>query len=96
MQSPAAIEITLRFKKAVEYARERDGWGTDARFCRRHGINTTQFSYTLATPESRALQPFWIAALCRDYKLSAEWILTGREKMLRGAKQAKTHKIPTT
>ncbi len=82
MQSPAAIEIALRFKEAVQYAREQDGWGADARFCRRHGINTTQFAMTLLKPEMRALQPYWISALCRDYKLSAEWLITGRGKML--------------
>lgn len=93
MQSPAAIEITNRFRKAVEYARRLEGWGMVKRFCERRGINETQFYSTLGHPELRILQPYWIAALCGDYNLSAEWIMTGAGKMIkesRGQKHTKS------
>jgi transposase-like protein len=81
VQSPAAIEITMRFREAFEFVRQQNGWGTVSAFCKRNGINQNQFIATLKYPELRVLQPYWIAALCRDYGISAEWVVLGKGKM---------------
>jgi hypothetical protein len=77
MQSPAAIEITLRFKEAFEHIHATKGHGRKAHFCRSNGINPNQLNTLFRTPQNRMLPPYWIACLCRDYGISVEWILFG-------------------
>ena len=84
MQLPEAIEITLRFKMAIQYVRGIEGHGAMKAFCMRHGISYTQFSQTLRHPDKRILPPLWIAYLCRERpEISSDWVLVGRGEMLR-------------
>jgi hypothetical protein len=81
MQSPAAIEITTRFKEAFSRMHQLKGRGMKSDFCRRNQINKDILNLVLAHPDLRALQPCWIAALCRDYGVSTEWVLFGEGDM---------------
>lgn len=84
MQSPGAIEITLRFKAAIDYVRGQEGHGAMKAFCMRHDISYTQFSQTLRHPDKRILPPLWIAYLCLERpEISPDWIMTGRGEMTR-------------
>lgn len=94
MQSPGAIEITRRFAEAFECVRKARGHGAIKEFCDKHGINRNQFMQTLKHPDERVLQPYWIAALCRDYAISEKWILFGNGEKTTKRKTAKSMQNP--
>jgi hypothetical protein len=96
MRPPEAIAITLRFKEALDYVRRIEGRGTVSEFGRKNGININQLSSTLSNPDKRILPPYWIAALCRDYEISPDWILTGRGKMLKREVKSTRHSPDNT
>jgi hypothetical protein len=77
MRLQASIDITLRFREAFKYIHGREGHGMKAQFCRNNNINNNQLNNLLAKPETRTLPPYYIACLCRDYGVSADWVLLG-------------------
>ncbi len=46
-------------------------------FTRRYGINRWNFVTLEHEPNRRIFQVSWLAFLVRDYKVSADWLLTG-------------------
>lgn len=87
MRLKASIDITLRFKEAIEQVGAREGRGMKARFCRNNDINYNQLTSILKNPEIRTLPPYYIACLCRDYGISTDWILMGRDDMKKTYKE---------
>ena len=71
------ISITNRFFQAIDILkcdRKLRGLGT---FARAHFLNRWNLITLRDQPDSRYLQPEWIAWLCKDYNVSSEWILFG-------------------
>lgn len=91
MRLQASIDITLRFKEAFEYVRSIEGRGMKARFCRENGINTNQLNALLKRPDTRTLPPYYIACLCVDYGVSANYILMDEGAIMRKKKAANNH-----
>lgn len=83
MQTPDSQQIIKRFFEALYYlkaARVIRGKGT---FTREHGIDRWNLYKLEKNPERDIFQPAWLAYLVNDYGISADWLLTGRGKMIR-------------
>lgn len=88
--NPEALEIQRRFFMALDLAISLGKVGSLSSFCGDHGLNRTKYSRirsTLDKPmEERLYKVIDIDALssiCRDFGVSAEWLLTGKGKMLK-------------
>jgi hypothetical protein len=73
------IELATRFFQALEALKQRDDIRGIGTFIRKHGIDKRNF-YKVKDFSIR-FKPEWLVYLARDYKVSSEWLLTGRGEM---------------
>jgi hypothetical protein len=69
-------EILDRFRECVDYVFSQQGNGNKTTFCKRNKIDPGNFVRALDN-NGRKLQVEWIAVFCKEYGVSANWVLTG-------------------
>lgn len=79
MQSIDSIDISTRFSEAWNIVTAE--WGSKARFFEKYGIDKRNFTRALKDMDHHHLDVSWIAAVVIEFKISADWILTGRGEM---------------
>lgn len=75
--SESGIAITKRFFEAIEYLRSQKIIRGLKTFTDRHGINYWNLCTVRNQPDKSVLKPEWLEWLVEDYKVSANWLLTG-------------------
>lgn len=88
--NPLAIEIQKRFFIALEKAIDDKVLTGLQGFCNDHNLNRTKYQRirnTINKPPSEQLYKIIdldaLAHICRDYNVSADWLLLGRGEMHR-------------
>lgn len=88
--NPEALEIQRRFFQALDMAISLGKVGSLTAFCDDHKLNRTKYSRirsTLDRPMEERLYKIIdldaLSSICRDFGVSAEWLLTGKGKMLK-------------
>ena len=88
--NPAALEIQRRFFQALDLAISLGKVGSLTAFCDGHKLNRTKYSRirsTLDKPMDERLYKVIdidaLSSICKDFGVSADWLLTGRGKMLK-------------
>lgn len=91
--NPQAIEIQRRFFEALDLAISLGKISGLKGFCNDHKLNRTKYSRIkncLDKPIEEATYKMIdldaLSAICRDFGVSAEWLLLGRGKMLKSDK----------
>lgn len=92
--NPAAIEITRRFFQALNLAIELGKIDGVKGFCTAHHLNRVKYA-TLKNDIEKPVDEMQyktididaLAAICFDFGVSADWLLTGRGKMLKPTEQ---------
>ncbi|MBD9179523.1 MAG: hypothetical protein EGP82_10195 [Odoribacter splanchnicus] len=82
MVSARNQEITKRFAEAFSYIFENNKWGAKDAFFQKYNISAPNVYRAMREPESWKVDPAVIAALCVEFGISAEWLLTGKGLML--------------
>jgi hypothetical protein len=82
MQSEQSQQITARFFEALYFLKEKKVIRGKQTFTVKYGINRWNFNTFEKNPASDIFQVAWLANLVNDYNISAEWLLTGRGKMI--------------
>lgn len=81
MQTPESQEIIERFFKALYVL---INWGEirgKQTFTREHDIDRWNFNKLEADKSRDIFQVAWLNYLVKEYKVSSEWLLTGRGEM---------------
>ncbi|WP_426291962.1 hypothetical protein ACN9ML_18190 [Dyadobacter endophyticus] len=73
--NPESEAIRTRFFHALDEIKVRK-LGTAYRFSKDHGLDPNNLR-KLKTAERQPIPGWYLAALVRDYKVSAEWLLIG-------------------
>ena len=81
--SPEGIAITKRFFEALDMLKAQKGIRGLLTFTKAHDINYWNINTVRSQPEASVLKPEWIVYLIRDYNISADWILLGKEPMFK-------------
>ena len=88
--NPEALEIQRRFFQALDLAISLGNVGSLTAFCDDHKLNRTKYSRirsTLDKPMDERLYKVIdidaLSSICKDFGVSADWLLTGRGKMLK-------------
>ena len=81
--SPEGIAIAKRFFEAIDMLKAQKVIRGLQTFTNAYNINRWNMNTVKAQPEVRVLKPEWIVYLVRDYGVSAEWILLGKEPMFK-------------
>ncbi|MBQ2068778.1 MAG: hypothetical protein II465_01470 [Bacteroidales bacterium] len=95
--NPEAVEIQRRFFQALDMAISLGKVGSLTAFCDDHKLNRTKYSRIRSTIDKPMEERLYkiididaLSSICRDFGVSADWLLTGRGKMLvRAEKNAK-------
>lgn len=89
--NPQAIEIQRRFFQALDLAVSTGKVKGLATFCREHNLNRVKYSRIKNSLDKPAEETLYkiidldaLAGLCRDFNVSADWLLLGKGKMLTG------------
>lgn len=77
MNTPDSQAIVQRFFLALDTLKATRKIRGLATFTSAHSINRRNFGFIRSHPESGMFQPAWLSYLCRDYGISARWLLTG-------------------
>lgn len=83
--SKEGVEITNRFFDAIQALGEQGKIRGLQTFTRRYGMNYWNMNTLKNGPETHILKPECLCYLVRDYGVSAEWLLTGKGRMLKVA-----------
>lgn len=78
MQKEDSQIIVRRFFEAIQILKGCKiirGKGT---FCKRYNVNPWNFNTLEKQPERDMFQVAWLSYLVCDYKVSSEWLLTGK------------------
>lgn len=78
MQSEESQKIVRRFFAALYRLRDDGAIRGKQTFTRRYGINRWNLNTLEKEPQRDMFQLAWLEYLVRDYRVSAEWLLTGR------------------
>jgi hypothetical protein len=91
--NPQAIEIQKRFFEALEIAIESGQINGLKGFCENHALNRVKYcniKAELNKPHSERKESNYkiidldaLAYICNDFKVSPEWLLSGRGKMFK-------------
>ena len=81
MNNPESIKIIERFYQALDQVIASKLIRGKKTFCDRHGIDRWNLNTVRKKPESDMFQLSWISALCNDFGISVEWIMTGKGGM---------------
>lgn len=91
--NPQAIEIQRRFFEALDLAISLGKISGLKGFCDDHKFNRTKYSRIKNSLDKPIEETTYkmidldaLSALCRDFGVSAEWLLLGRGKMLKSDK----------
>lgn len=94
--NPRAIEIQRRFFEALEMAISLERINGLKGFCDEHKLNRTKYSRIkdgmdklLDEMKYKMIDIDALTAICKDFGVSAEWLLLGRGKMLKTEKECK-------
>lgn len=82
MKTPDSIEIVKRFFAALEFLIASKVIRGKKTFTDRYDINRWNFNTIQKNPDNGMFQVAWLGYLVRDFGVSAEWLLTGRGRML--------------
>lgn len=98
--NPQAIAIQRRFFEALDYLIDAKRMSGLKPFCDDNQLNRTKYSRirnSLGKPLEettyKLIDMDALAALCRDYGVSAEWLLLGIGKMLKTDKRCTFKKV---
>lgn len=87
--NPTAVAIVGRFIQALNYAVEMRIIDGVTPWCIEHGFNRTKYNALRAsyngnggTLNYKGIDVDALAAACRDFGVSAEWLLLGRGQMI--------------
>lgn len=81
--SKEGIAVTNRFFEAIDMLKAQKKIRGLQTFTKQYDINRWNIISVKQNPEKSVLKPEWIVYLVRDYGVSSEWILLGREPMFR-------------
>lgn len=76
--SNEGIAITKRFFIAIEALKQYKMMKSVRAFTLSHNINYWNFNTVRKNPDKSVLKPEWIAYLCEDYGVSADYIILGK------------------
>lgn len=77
MQSKRSQIIVYRFFEAIQTLKANKIIRGKQTFTARYGINRWNFNTLEKSPERDIFQVAWLEHLVTDYKVSANWLLTG-------------------
>lgn len=78
MQKEDSQIIIRRFFEAIQILKRNRIIRGKATLCKKYGLNPWNFNTEEKYPERDMFQVAWLNYLVRDYKVSAEWLLTGK------------------
>lgn len=52
-------------------------------FTNAYGIDRRNFLYVEKNPSSKQFEVEWLCYICRDYNVSADWLLLGKGEMIK-------------
>lgn len=78
MQTPHSQIIVRRFFEALQILKTDKVIRGKQTFTRRYGINRWNFCTCEKSPERDIFQVAWLAYLVDDYKVSADWLISGK------------------
>ena len=81
--SPEGIAVTKRFFEAIDMLKAQKRMRGLLTFTKAHDINYWNINTVRNQPDASILKPDWIVYLVRDYGISAEWVLLGKEPMFK-------------
>lgn len=81
--SKTGVEITERFFIALECLKQAKTIRGIKTFTDENDINRWNLYTVKDNPESSILKPEWLSILVKDYGISAEWLLTGKGRMMK-------------
>ncbi len=84
--SEQGVAITERFFLAIETLKKDRVIHSLLQFTTEHNINRWNLMTVRNQPTRSVLKPEWIHYLCRDYNVSAEWIILGQGNFYNDAK----------
>lgn len=79
--SQEGIEVTNRFFEAIDMLKAQKTIRGLQTFTKKYDINRWNMNTAKWNPEKSVLKPEWIIYLVRDYKVSAEWLITEKGGM---------------
>lgn len=81
--SKEGIAVTNRFFEAINMLKAQKKIRGLQTFTRQYDINRWNMNTVKSNPSKSVLKPEWIVYLVRDYGVSSDWIITGKEPMFR-------------
>lgn len=84
MQTTESQQIISRFFEALKILKSEGAIRGKKTFTDRYGINRWNFNTLVKEPQRDIFQVSWLGYLVKDYGVSADWLLTGRGKPLKG------------
>lgn len=81
--SKEGIAVTNRFFEAINMLKAQKKIRGLQTFTRQYDINRWNMNTVKSNPAKSVLKPEWIVYLVRDYGVSSDWIITGKEPMFR-------------
>ena len=88
--NPLAMEVQRRFFEALDVAIHYGRYSSLQDFCTQYDFNRTKYSWVrsyLDKPISemryKMIDIDALTHICEDFNVSADWLLTGRGKMLK-------------
>jgi hypothetical protein len=79
--SREGIQVTARFFEAIDMLKLQGAIRGLQTFTREYCINRWNMITVKQNPETSVLKPEWIVFLCRDFNVSADWLLLGKGGM---------------
>lgn len=83
MTHSTSIQINTRFFSALETLKQLGIISSRKEFCLRYGIDPGNLTRLRREPE-REFELAYLSYVVNDYNVSADWLLTGRGKMITG------------
>lgn len=83
MNNPESLFIIKRFYEAIGVLVQTRQIRGKKTFTDLYDINRRNFLFVEKNPTSDMFQLSWINHLCRDFNVSADWIMTGRGEMFK-------------
>lgn len=81
--SKEGIAVTRRFFEAISILKAQKKIRGLQTFTKEYGINYWNINTVRNQPERSVLKPEWIVYLSRDFGVSSDWILLGKEPMFK-------------